>query len=205
MGAPRAEAIAGGAIDDASNNIVQVAILLITLPLVGVDIDTSQFRDAGPDRRLLLAIAVALVVSVVLVLAVPKLRAKVVPGIRTALSGVRSVARDRHKRIEVFGGSVASELLYALALGATCLAYGVHLNLAQLAFINTSAALLSGVMPVPGGIGAAEAALSAGLIAMSVDKSTAFAVAITQRLCTFYLPPIWGYLSLRWLSRKGYV
>jgi uncharacterized protein (TIRG00374 family) len=68
-----------------------------------------------------------------------------------------------------------------------------------------SASMLSGLIPVPGGIGAAEAALSAGLIAMGVDKSTAFAIAITQRLCTFYLPPIWGYVSLRWLSRKGYI
>ena len=42
-------------------------------------------------------------------------------------------------------------------------------------------------------------------MAMGVDQSTAFAIAITQRLCTYYLPPIWGYFSLRWLSRKGYV
>ena len=56
---------------------------------------------------------------------------------------------------------------------------------------------------MPGGIGAAEAALSAGLIAMGVDESTAFAIAITQRLCTFYLPPIWGYFSLRWLERRA--
>ena len=205
MGAPRAEAIAGGAIDDASNTIVQISILLVTLPLVGVDIDTSQFQGAGPDRRLLIGIAVALVASVVVVLAVPKIRARVVPGMRGALSGLWSVARDRHKRIEIFGGSIAAELLYALALGATCLAYGVDLNLAQLVFINASASLLSSLIPVPGGIGAAEAALSAGLIAMGVDASTAYAVAITQRLCTFYLPPIWGYFSLRWLSRKGYV
>ena len=205
MGAPRAEAIAGGAIDDASNTIVQIAVLLITLPLVGVDLDTSQFQGAGPDRRLLIAIAVLLVVTVVIVLAVPKLRARVVPGVRGALSGLWSVARDRRKRMEVFGGSIGAELLYALSLGATCLAYGVDLNLAQLIFINSSAALLSGIVPVPGGIGAAEAALSAGLIAMGVDQSTAFAVAITQRLSTFYLPPIWGYASLRWLSRKGYV
>lgn len=61
------------------------------------------------------------------------------------------------------------------------------------------------MVPVPGGIGAAEAALSAGLIAMGVDQSTAFAIAITQRLCTFYLPPIWGCVSLRWLSEKGYL
>ena len=106
-------------------------------------------------------------------------------------------------RLEVFGGSIASELLYALALGATCLAYGVHLNVGQLIFINTSASVLSGLVPVPGGIGAAEAALSAGLIAMGVDESTAFAIAITQRLCTFYLPPIWGYFSLRWLCAEG--
>ena len=205
LGAPRAEALAGGAIDDLSNTIVQATLLLVTLPFVGVDIDTSQFRGAGPDSRLLVGIAVALAVSVVVVLAVPKVHAKVVPPIRSGLSGLWSVARDRHKRMELFGGTIASELLYALALGATCLAYGVDLNLAQLVFINTSASVLSSVIPVPGGIGAAEAALSAGLIAMGVDESTAFAIALTQRLCTFYLPPIWGYFALRWLSRKGYV
>ena len=80
-----------------------------------------------------------------------------------------------------------------------------HLNLAELVFVNTAASVLSSLIPVPGGIGAAEASLSAGLIAMGVDESTGFAVAITQRLCTFYLPPIWGYLSLQWLTRKGYV
>ena len=205
MGAPRAEAIAGGTIDDVSNTIVQASLFLLVLPFVSVDLDTNQFEVAGPDRRLLIAIALALVVSLVLVLALPRVRARVAPGVRDAIRSVWNVARVRRKRMEVFGGSVASELLYAIALGATCLAYGVHLNLGQLIFINTSAAVLSGLVPVPGGIGAAEAALSAGLIAMGVDESTAFAIAVTQRLCTFYLPPIWGYLSLRWLSQKGYV
>jgi uncharacterized membrane protein YbhN (UPF0104 family)/tRNA A-37 threonylcarbamoyl transferase component Bud32 len=205
MGAPRAEAIAGGALDDVSNTVVQATLFLLALPFVGVDLDTSQFKGAGPDRRLLIAIAVALAVSAVLLLAVPKVRARVLPGVRDALLGLWNVARVRRKRMEVFGGSIASELLYALALGATCLAYGVHLNVWQLIFINTSASVLSGLVPVPGGIGAAEAALSAGLIAMGVDESTAFAVALTKRLTTFYLPPIWGYFSLRWLARKGYV
>jgi uncharacterized membrane protein YbhN (UPF0104 family) len=205
MGAPRGEALAGGAIDDLSNTVVQAALFLLVLPFVGLDIDTSQFEGAGPDRRLLAAIAVALAASAVLLLAVPKVRARVLPGLRDALRGLWSVARVRRKRLEVFGGSIASELLYSVALGATCLAYGVHLNLGQLIFINTSASVLSGVVPVPGGIGAAEAALSAGLIAMGVDQSTAFAIAITQRLCTFYLPPIWGYFSLRWLVGKGYL
>ena len=205
MGASRAEAVAGGALDDASNTIVQVALFGLALLFVGVDIDTSEFEGAGPDRRLLFAIALALIVSAAVVIAVPRVRERMLGGVRDVLRGLWSVARVRRKRLELFGGSLASELLYALALGAACLAYGVHLNVAQLVFVNTSASVLSSLVPVPGGIGAAEAALSAGLISMGVDESTAFAVAVTQRLCTFYLPPIWGYFSLRWLARKGYV
>ncbi len=203
MGVPRAQALAAGAVDDLSETMVQVALLLVALPFVGTKLDSSKIH--GPDTRLLGAIGIAVVVSAVAVLVVPKLRDMVVPGVKSALSGVWSVARDRHKRFELFGGNVLSELTYAIALGATCLAYGLHLNLAQLVFVNTSAAILSSVIPSPGGIGPAEAALAGGLIAMGVDESTAFAVAITQRLCTFYLPPIWGYVSLRWLGRHGYV
>jgi uncharacterized membrane protein YbhN (UPF0104 family) len=40
---------------------------------------------------------------------------------------------------------------------------------------------------------------------LGVDESTAFAIAITHRLCTNYLPPVWGYASLKWLQRNGYV
>jgi uncharacterized membrane protein YbhN (UPF0104 family)/tRNA A-37 threonylcarbamoyl transferase component Bud32 len=204
MGVPRAQAVAAGAVDDLSETIVQIGLFLLVLPFVSVDVDTSQFHFS-PDQRLLEALAVALVVSAVVVLAVPKVRARVLPEIRSGLSGLWSVARVRQKRLELFGGNIVSELIYALALGATCLAYGVHLNIAQLVFANTAASVLSSLIPVPGGIGAAEASLSAALIAMGVDKPTAFAIALTQRLCTFYLPPIWGFASLRWLSRKGYL
>jgi glycosyltransferase 2 family protein len=205
MGVPRAEAIAGGALDDISNKVVQAALLVLTFSLVSVNLNTSQFHGAGPNRRLVIAIALALIISLGIVLALPRVRAKVVPGTRDALSSLWQVARTRRRRIDVFGGTLVSELLYALALGAVCLAYGVRLNLAQLLFVNTAGNLLSDLIPAPGGIGAAEATLSATLIAVGVDHSTAFAIAITQRLCTFYLPPIWGFVSLRWLTRNGYL
>jgi uncharacterized membrane protein YbhN (UPF0104 family) len=204
MGVSTPHALAAGAADDASETIVQIGLLLLAIPFVRVEVDTGQF-GGGPDTRLLVAVGGVLLVSAVLILTMPKLREKVLPPVRSALSSLWTVIRDRRKRLELFGGSIAAELLYSLALGATCLAYGVNLNLAQLVFINSSAAVVSGLVPVPGGIGAAEAALAAGLIAMGVDESSAFAIAITQRLWTFYLPPIWGYASLQWLTRKGYV
>jgi glycosyltransferase 2 family protein len=205
MGVPTPEALAAGAVDDVSETIVQIGLLLLAIPLVRGKVDTSQLHFGAPDGKLIGAIVIALVVSVTVFMAIPKLRAKVLPPVKKGLTSLWRVIRDRRKRLELFGGNVLSEVLYAIALGATCHAYGVNLDLAQLILVNTGASVLSSFIPVPGGIGAAEAALTAGLVGMGVDESTAFSIAFTQRLCTFYLPPIWGYLSLRWLTRHGYI
>jgi len=182
---------------------VQVALLLVTLPFVHVHVHTNGFH--GPNRRVVEALAALLLGTALIVLAVPRFRRKVVPSVRQAFVGLWSVVRNRGKMLELFGGHAGAQLLYALALGATCLAYGVHLNLAELVFVNSAAAVLSSLIPVPGGIGAAEAALSTLLIGLGVGQSEAFAVAISHRLITTYLPTTWGYLSLRWLTHKGYV
>jgi uncharacterized membrane protein YbhN (UPF0104 family) len=205
MGVPGPQAVGAGAIDDVAKKVVQIALLLLALPLIDLRLDTTKFRGPSPDSRLVAALGVAIVITGVVILTVPKFRARIVPAVRSALSGIRDVARIRQKRLQLFGGRLAAELLYALSLGATCLAYDIDLNLAQLVFVNTGAGLVAGLVPTPGGIGAAEASISAGLIAVGVDSPTAVAIAITQRLWTFYLPPIWGYVSLRWLTKKGYV
>ena len=205
MGVPGPQAVAAGAIDNGVKKVIQIALLLLALSFVKVRVDTTKLSGPAPDSRLLAAIGVAIVVTGVVTVSVPKFRRRIVPAVRSALAGVWAVARVRRKRVELFGGRLAAELLYAFSLGATCLAYDIHLNLAQLVFVNTGAGLVSGLIPTPGGIGAAEASLAAGLIAVGVDETTAVAVAITQRLWTFYLPPIWGFVSLRWLTRKGYV
>ena len=205
MGASTPEAVAAGAVDDVSEKVVKAVLVLATLPFVSVDIDTSRFASGGTDARLIGAIAVALAIGVAVTFAVPSLRAKALPRLRVALDSLAGVARVRRKRLELFGGNLLSELLFALVLGAACRAYGTDLSLAELVFVNTAAGVLAGLIPVPGGIGAAEASTAAGLIAVGVDESTAFAIALTKRLCTFYLPPLWGYPALRWLRRKGYV
>ena len=141
QGVPGAQAVASGAVDDASETIVQVALFLIAVSVVNIDVDIDRFSGTGPDTRLLIGLGVALLLSAAVLFAVPKARKKVVPEIQGALAGVWSVARVRRKRVELFGGNVLSELTYALALGATCLAYGAHLNLAELVFVNSATAL----------------------------------------------------------------
>jgi glycosyltransferase 2 family protein len=71
--------------------------------------------------------------------------------------------------------------------------------------VNTGTALFAGLVPIPGGMGVAEGALTAGLIAVGVDETTAFTAAITHRMLTYYLPPIWGWVAFRGLVRNGYL
>jgi len=205
MGAPTPEAVAAGAVDDVSETLVQVALVLLTLPFVEIAIKTSDLKFGAPSGRTIIAVLLVLALVVAGLFALPRVRAKLLPPIRSALSSLWAVARDPRKRLELFGGNLLSELFYALTLGAACLAFGVDLTLAQLLLVNTAASAFSGLIPVPGGVGAAEASLTAGLVAMGVDESTAFAIAFTHRLCTYYLPPIWGYFSMRWLGRKGFI
>jgi len=157
MGASTPEAVAAGAVDDVSEKVVKAVLVLATLPFVSVDIDTSRFASGGTDARLIGAIAVALAIGVAVTFAVPSLRAKALPRLRVALDSLAGVARVRRKRLELFGGNLLSELLFALVLGAACRAYGVELSLVELVFVNTAAGVLSSLIPVPGGIGAAEA------------------------------------------------
>jgi uncharacterized membrane protein YbhN (UPF0104 family) len=65
--------------------------------------------------------------------------------------------------------------------------------------------LFAGLLPVPGGIGVAEAGLTLGLQAAGLPSETAFAIALAYRFATFYLPPIWGWFCYRWLIRERYL
>jgi uncharacterized membrane protein YbhN (UPF0104 family) len=60
-------------------------------------------------------------------------------------------------------------------------------------------------MPVPGGIGVMEAALTVGLVAVGAPESAALAAAVTFRIVTFYVPAMWGGAAFRWLEHHGYL
>jgi len=207
LGAPTGEAVASGAVDGFSESIVQIVLVLLLLPFVHLDLKLSPAKGGNDHSTLWLIVGLLAAVAVVvtLVMAVPKWRIKVLPTVKTAWTSMIAVARTRSKRIQLFGGNLATQVLFALTLGAACHAYGVHLTLAELLIVNMGASVFASIVPVPGGIGVAEGGLTAGLVAFGVSQPIAFAAALTHRLCTYYLPPIWGYIALRWLNHKDYL
>jgi uncharacterized membrane protein YbhN (UPF0104 family) len=157
-------------------------------------------------------VGIALLIGVVavgaimtLVWVVPRLRAMIVPRVKQAVGDVVAVLRTPAKALRILGGNCGSQLIYATTLGLSLAAFGTEISFPALIVVNTAASLFAGLMPVPGGIGVAEAALAAGLIAYGVPSATAGAAALVHRLATFYLPPIWGWFAFRWLTKKEYL
>jgi uncharacterized protein (TIRG00374 family) len=107
--------------------------------------------------------------------------------------------------LELFGGNLGSEILFAITLAMVTRGFGYTLPLTTFLLINVVVSLFGSLIPVPGGIGVMEAGLTAGLTRAGVDSDTAFAIALSHRFITFYLPPIWGYMSYRWLIKHRFL
>ena len=127
------------------------------------------------------------------------------PQLGKAWASVRRLVTDPRRMAMVLGGNLTSQVVYAIVLGLSLQAYGEHLNLGTLLVVNTVATLFASFIPVPGGMGIAEAALTGGLTAAGIPPATAAAAAVTHRLVTFYVPPLYGWVAMRWLTKRGYV
>ena len=172
----------------------------------------SSSSDGFP---LLILTAVLVVAGVIVILAVPKYRTAVrhaVPRYRAMLGSQASsaatalrVLRSPSKVGMVFAGKLGAQLLQAIILGLCLRGFGYHATMAELILVNTIADLFAGFMPVPGGMGVAEAAYTAGLVALGVPSAPAMSTAIAFRMVTYYLPPIWGAIAMRWLRQHSYL
>ena len=208
QGQPAAVAVSSGMLTSIAGGIVQAVLLALTFVLSSSTFDYAGGEGSTTSKIVILAIAVGGAVAGILVV-FPALRRRLSALVRphwdTAKANVRDVLHRPRKAVQLFGGKLAVEVLYAVVLWASVQAYGGDISLAQAIFVNCAASLIGGAAPVPGGMGVVEAGLVAGLTAAGLDQSTALAATLTHRMLTAYLPPIWGWFSLAWLRKHEYV
>ncbi|KQW52792.1 hypothetical protein ASC77_00260 [Nocardioides sp. Root1257] len=199
-----AAAVTATALDSFAGTMANVVVVLVALLLASnmPDVDLS-----GPDNldRILVYIAVAVVLSAIAIAVVPKLRRYTVTAVRSAWDSLRVVTESPARALGLFGTNLASLMITAVALA--CMVQGLQpsISYGTALFVTAAAAAFAAIIPVPGNVGVAEAAIAAGLVAVGMDSGPAFAVAVTQRLATSYLPPIYGAWALRWLRKEDYI
>jgi uncharacterized membrane protein YbhN (UPF0104 family) len=216
LGAPAAGAITIGMIDSFSTFCIQILLMavitisgLASLHLFGSG--SSSSSGSNFDWQSLFIACGLLLLAFVAALLVPRfrhmikrfidaLRAKAEDG-RVALR----VLRDPRKLLLLLGGNLIAQMVMAVILSMCLRAFGYSASLAQLILVYCFVSLFAGFMPVPGGVGVAEAAYTAGLVAIGIPQAAATSTALMMRLVTFYLPPIWGSFAMRWMRENSYL
>jgi glycosyltransferase 2 family protein len=205
-------AISSGAIAGTASWVVKGVLFLLCLPFAWDDFTKPTAGDGGSHQGIVWIILIVILVVAVLVAVVtlvPRVRRlaseKARPHLVTIWKDVKGIAVEPRKIAYVLGGSLGSQVLIALCLGASLHSVGAHASFATLIVVLTLAAMIGGAVPVPGGAGVIEVGLIAGLSAAGIPQDQAVAAVLIERFCTAYLPPIWGWATLVWLRRSDYV
>jgi uncharacterized protein (TIRG00374 family) len=153
--------------------------------------------------------ALAVLTLAAVMFAVPSVRRLVVtrlrPLLRRSIGGVAHALRNPGKLVLLLGGSAVLTLSYIVCLYLCTRAFGGDLSLATVGAVYLLGAAVAAAAPTPGGLGALEAAVIAGLVAAGMPHTIAVPAVFLYRLATFWLPTLPGWAAFTWLRRSEYV
>ncbi len=205
FGVSPAASLTQGTMDAVAGVIVEVAVLALAFTFSDIDLGVDL---AGPDLalgRLALALVVVVGVGVLVVARRPRLRARVLDILATMWEAVRAVVAEPTRALGLLGGNLATRVVRALVLWLLLLSLDEGLGIGAVLVVVIATGLLQAVVPVPGGIGVAEAVMTGFLVVLGVEEAAAFAATVAYRIIVFYVPILQGALGLRWLTRHGFL
>jgi len=205
-GTPAPASVAAVGVNALAGAVMHVVLMVVFFALAGHDL-TKAFRLPS-GSKILLALAVIIAVTGIVLATRPGrrwTRKQLIPGARSAAGSLRQAAASPLKLGLLFGGSALITLTYIAGLAASVQAFGAGPGLVVTGAVYLAAAALAAAAPTPGGLGAIEAALVAGLTGAGMQPGPAVSAVLLYRLATYWLPVLPGWLCWRSLQHRGYV
>ncbi|MFF9057775.1 lysylphosphatidylglycerol synthase domain-containing protein [Streptomyces sp. NPDC014882] len=170
---------------------------------------TEKTPSLSPSRTVIAGL-LTVAVLVLVVTSVPFLRKFVVTRVRSLFAGVvprmLDVLQRPQKLVTGIGGMLLLTACFVMCLDASIRAFGdetTSISIASVAVVFLAGNALGSAAPTPGGVGAVEATLTVGLIAVGLPKEVAAPAVLLFRLLTLWLPVLPGWLAFTQLTRKG--
>jgi glycosyltransferase 2 family protein len=198
---PPAVAAASVAVSQVVAFVLHILLLVMFAAIAG----TSGGKSIRPPTWVYFVLA-GLVVIALVVLAIPAgrrmLRARLAPTFGQVAPRLLAVAQQPRKLVEGVGGALLLTFGYIACLDVCVRALGGSAPFASVAVVYLTGSALGSIVPTPGGLGAVEAALTAGLRAAGVAGGVAVSGVLLFRLLTFWLPVPAGWAALKYLERQ---
>ncbi|MEV7791614.1 lysylphosphatidylglycerol synthase domain-containing protein [Streptomyces sp. NPDC087512] len=170
---------------------------------------TEKTPSLSPSRTVIAGL-LTVAVLVLVMTSVPFLRKFVVTRVRSLFAGVvprmLDVLQRPQKLVTGIGGMLLLTACFVMCLDASIRAFGddsTSISIASVAVVFLAGNALGSAAPTPGGVGAVEATLTVGLIAVGLPKEVAAPAVLLFRLLTLWLPVLPGWLAFNHLSRKA--
>ncbi len=205
FGVAPAASLTQGTMDAVAGVVVEVVVLTVAFTFSDLDLGVDIAGTELALGRLTVLLAVVVVAGAVVVLRLPRARAWVRGVVATMWEAVRAVVGEPNRALGLLGGNLATRVVRALVLWLVLRSLGEGLGLGVALVVVIATGLLQAVVPVPGGIGVAEAVMTGFLVVLGVEEAAAFAATVTYRGIVFYLPILQGGVALRWLTRHGFL
>ncbi len=162
-----------------------------------------------PDPKWFMIVLGIIVALLAVALLIPTTRDlflnRFLPVVASAFDGIGDLLRRPGKVALLVGGSVLLTFSYLTTLFLSLETFGGGLPFATVGAIFLVGSAIAQAAPTPGGLGAVEAALIAGLIAAGLDNTVAVPAVFLYRLVTFWAPILPGWLAFQWLQRHDYL
>jgi glycosyltransferase 2 family protein len=182
--------------------VLHISLLVIFIALTGTNESKSPIKVPVAAYFVLAGLVVVAAVVAALPAGRRLLRARVAPTINQVLPQLLQVAQHPRKLAEGIGGALLLSAAYVGCLTVCIHAFGGSVSIAEVAVVYLTGAAIGSLVPTPGGLGAVEAALSAGLVAAGLPGAIAVSSVLLYRLLTFWLPVPIGWVALRYLERR---
>jgi uncharacterized protein (TIRG00374 family) len=185
-------------------NVATTVPLLIAFGLL-TGSGISRFKIV-PGADLFIGLGVIAVVLGVLLL-IPQTRARfnesVWPRVQSVWPRLLDAVSQPSRLAVGMGANLLLTFGYLLAFLAALNALGAHPAILPAAIVYLAGNTVGSFAPIPGGLGAVEAVLSAGLTAIGVPAHEAIPAVLIFRIATFWLPIPAGWIAYRVLLRDG--
>ncbi len=202
MRIPLPSAAASVAASQAAAFLVSVPLIIVLGLLTGRSVDFSINLST-----IVVAVGAVVLTAAVVLWLVPAVRTRAAKAWRSfverGLPRLLDAVQDPRRLAMGLGGNLLLTLGYGVALYASVRAVGAEIPIATATLIYVSGNAVGSIVPTPGGLGAVEAALTAGLTAAGVPGGEAFTAVILFRLITFWLPIPVGWVAWNRLQRAG--
>jgi uncharacterized membrane protein YbhN (UPF0104 family) len=183
--------------------VLHVLLLVVFVAITGTG-GEAPLKPPPPWSYFVLA---GLVVVGLAVLATPAsrrlIRVRAAPMLGQVLPRLLQVAQQPRKLAQGIGGALLLSAAYIGCLAACAAAFGGRsVPIASIAVVYLSSSALGSIFPTPGGLGAVEAALTAGLTAAGLPGAVAVSSVLLFRLLTFWLPVPVGWIAFHYLEQQ---